>query len=149
MYSLHNLPADYQAFQTLNLCSNKVLGGGFPFSLGSELPLLVGNGPGPVIWLQAVQNSSTKELLLLVDRNVPTVKGVEVTKPEEGVIEIFIGTTKILRIKKTGSDSAIISKLDLRPIGLNITGNQENLSIGGSSFSGNTFQGAQVVIGLG
>lgn len=149
MYSLHNLPADYKAFQTLNLCSNKVLGGGFPFSLGNELPLLIGNGPGPVIWLQAVQNSATKELVLLVDRNVPTVKGVEVTKPEEGVIEIFIGATKILRIKKTGGDSAIISTLDLRPIGLNIIGNQDNLNIGGSSFSGNTFRGAQVVIGLG
>ncbi len=149
MYSLQNVPLDYKAFQTLTVCSNKVLGGGFPFSLGDGLPLLIGNGPSPVIWLQAVKNAPTKELMILIDRNVPTMKGVEVSKPEEGVIEVFIGGTRILRVKKTGLDSATISSLDLRPIGLNITGNQSGLNVGGSSFSGNTFQGAKVFIGLG
>lgn len=149
MYSLQNVPPDYNAFQSLTICSNKVLGGGFPFSLGDGLPLLIGKGPSPVVWLQAVKDSSTKELILLVDRNVPTVKGIEVSKPEEGVIEVFNGTTKILRVKKTGLDSAVISTLDLRPLGLNITGNQDGLQIGGSSFSGNTFQGSNVFIGLG
>lgn len=149
MYSLKNIPPDYKAFQALTVCSNKVLGGGFPFSLGDGLPLLVGNGPSPVIWLQAVKNADTRELILLVDRNVPTVKGIEVNKPEEGVIEVFNGSTKILRVKKTGLDSAVISALDLRPVGLNITGNQDGLNIGGSSFSKNTFQGAEVFIGLG
>ncbi len=149
MYSLKNIPSDYKAFQTLTICSNKVLGGGFPFSLGEGLPLLVGNGPSPVIWIQAVKNVSTKELILLVDRNVPTVKGVEVNKPEEGVIEVFNVGKKILRVKKTGIDSAVISFLDLRPLGLNITGNQDGLNISGSSFSRNTFQGSGVFIGLG
>lgn len=150
MYSLNNLPADYSELRTLTVCSNKIIGGGFPFALGEGLPLIVGNGLNPTIWLQAIKDPDKKELILLVDRNVPTVKEISVTKPEDGVIEVYFkDKTKILRIKKTDESSAVISMLDLRPIGLNITGNQTGLNIGGSSFSNNTVQGAKVFLALG
>ncbi|MEI2514475.1 hypothetical protein [Acinetobacter soli] len=150
MYTLDNLPVDYSELQTLNLCSNKIIGGGFPFSLNGGLPLIVGSGTTPNIWLQAVNNSNSKDLILLVDKNISTVKEISVTKPENGVIEVYFkNQIKILRVKSTGSNTAVVSVLDLRPIGLNIFGNQSELKIGGSSFSTNTVQGAKVFLGLG
>ena len=150
MYAIDNLPVDYSELQTLNLCSNKIIGGGFPFALDGGLPLIIGSGTTPSIWLQAINNSNSKDLILLVDNNVPTVKEISVTKPEMGVIEVYFrNEVKILRVKSTGSNAAVVSVLDLRPIGLNILGNQSELKIGGSSFSNNTVQGAKVFLGLG
>ena len=150
MYAIDNLPVDYSELQTLNLCSNKIIGGGFPFALDGGLPLIIGSGTTPSIWLQAINNSNSKDLILLVDNNVPTVKEISVTKPENGVIEVYFrNEVKILRVKSTGSNAAVVSVLDLRQIGLNIFGNQSELKIGGSSFSNNTVQGAKVFLGLG
>lgn len=149
MYTIDNLPKGYSELKILNLCSNKMIGGGFPFALNGGLPLIIGQGNTPTIWLQAVKDSNPNELILLVDENVATTKEISVTKPEEGVLEIYFNNIKILRVKSTSIDSAVISTLDLRPIGLNILGNQFELKVGGSSFSGNTIQGAKVFLGLG
>ena len=150
MFTLKDLPENYKSLDSLTICSNKVIGGGFPFSLGEGLPLIVGAGKDPMVWIQAVDDPKSKALILVVDENISTVKEISVTKPEQGVIEIYFkGTTRILRVKQLGEKTAVISSLDLRPLGLNIVGNQDGLSIGSSSFSRNTFQGASVFIGLG
>jgi len=150
MFTLKNLPENYKSLNSLTICSNKLIGGGFPFAVGEGLPLIIGSGSDPMVWLQAVENPQSKKLLLLVDGNISTVKELSVTKPEQGVIEIYFkGITRILRVKKMDENSAVISFLDLRPIGINVTGNQDGLNIGGNSFSKNTFQGASVFFGLG
>ncbi|WP_168377577.1 hypothetical protein [Acinetobacter cumulans] len=150
MFTLKDLPEDYKSLNSLTICSNKLIGGGFPFALGDGLPLIIGSGKEPKVWLQAVEDPQSKKLILLVDGNISTVKEISVTKPEKGVIEVYFkGVTRILRVKQIDNSSAVISFLDLRPIGLNITGNQDGLNIAGSSFSGNTFQGSSVFIGLG
>ncbi|CAM0559635.1 TPA: hypothetical protein RP325_003642 [Acinetobacter baumannii] len=150
MYSLQNLPENFKEIKELNICSNKIIDGGFPFSLGDKLPLIVGDGKEPKIWLQALKSPKSKELILLVDENISTDKEIIVTKPEEGVIEIYFQKTiKVLRVKKKQAGNILISYIDLRPLGLNITGNPMGLNIGGSSFSNNTIQGTKVFIGLG
>lgn len=152
MYTLKNLPKNYLELSNLNLCSNKILGGGFPFAFGEGLPLIIGNSNGnvPSIWLQAIKNHKNKELIVLIDENISLVKEVSISKPESGVIEVFFKQDiKILRIKKNHDESAIISHLDLRPLGFDITGNVFELRIAGSTFSKNTVQGTSVFIGLG
>lgn len=150
MITLQNLPEKYISLESLTICSNKMIGGGFPFAVGGQLPLIIGSGKEPMVWMQAVTDSHAKTLLLIVDENISTVKEINVTKPESGVIEIYLeGKIKLLRVKKMGNKSATISDLDLRPLGLNIFGNEKGLNVGGSSFSKNTFQGSGVFVGLG
>lgn len=150
MYTLKVLPKSYKSLESLIICSNNMIGGGFPFSLGDGLPVIIGMGEEPIVWLQAIKNHETKKLFLLVDANISTVKEISVTKPKEGVIEIFYnGEYRILRVEKLSDTSAEISYLDLKPLGLNISGDQNALTVGGSSFSNNTFSGSSVFMGLG
>lgn len=149
MYSIENLPDGYVALNKLNICSNVLIGGGFAFSLGAILPLIIGKGPVPMIWMQAY-DFKNKKSKILVDGNISKHPEVLVTKPEDGVVEIsIIKGVRMLRVKNTGADSSVVSFMDLRPVGLNITGNQNELNVGNSSFSKNTIEGTNVFFGLG
>ena len=150
MYTLKELPKNYKSLDSLIICSNKMIGGGFPFSLGDGLPLIIGMGEEPVVWLQTIKNYETKTLFLVVDANISTVKEISVTKPKKGVIEIFYnGRYRIIRVEKLDATSVEISYLDLKPLGLNISGDQNELKVGGSSFSRNTFHGTNIFMDLG
>ncbi|KQE85283.1 hypothetical protein [Acinetobacter lactucae] len=150
MFTFKNLPDNYLPLEKLTICSNKIVGGGFPFSLGEGLPIIIGGGNNPNVWIQALTNSHVKNLTLIVDENISKAKEISVVKPTNGVIEVYYKSTiKILRVKSNGERSATISHLDLRPIGLNITGTPLKLNIGGSSFSNNTVKGTNVFVGLG
>lgn len=149
MYSIENLPDGYVALNKLNVCSNVLIGGGFAFSLGSILPLIIGKGSVPMVWMQAY-DFKMKKSKILVDGNISKHPDVLVKKPDDGVIEISTGKdVRILRVKNTGIDSSVVSFIDLRPVGLNIIGNQNELKVGNSSFSKNTIEGANVFFGLG
>jgi hypothetical protein len=54
----------------------------------------------------------------------------------------------ILKAQQIGS-TCIVNEMDLRPLGLNITGFNDYLKVGGSEFRGNTFQGLGTFIGIG
>jgi len=149
MYSIEKLPDGYISLNKLNVCSNVLIGGGFIFSLGTILPLIIGKGPVPMIWMQSYDFKSKKSNIL-VDGNISRHPDVLVTKPEDGVVEIgIIKGVRMLRVKNTGGDSSVVSFMDLRPIGLNITGDQNELKVGNSSFSKNTIEGVNVFFGLG
>jgi len=149
MYSINNLPDGYVALNRLNMCSNILIGGGFAFSLGSTLPLIIGKGTVPIIWMQSY-DFKNKKSKILVDGNISKHPDVLVTNPDNGVVEIIINKeVRILRVKNIGDASSVVSFIDFRPIGLNITGNQNELKVGNSSFSKNTIEGVSVFFGLG
>ena len=150
MYTVKKMPTGFHSLDTLKVCSNKITGKGFLFSLWGELPLIIGAGEEPMVWLKAIQDAESKKLFLLVDENISTVKDISVTKPDEGIIEIFYKSElPILKVKKIDSKSAEIYYLDLKPLGFNIKGDQKKLMVGGSSFSNNTFNGSGIFMSLG
>ena len=59
-----------------------------------------------------------------------------------------VDTVTLINAKMIDDNSCIINQIDLRPIGLNLFGNENNLTIGTSNFSGNTFQGVTFMIGV-
>lgn len=44
MFTFNNLPDNYLPLDKLTICSNKIIGGGFPFSLGEGLPIIIEEG---------------------------------------------------------------------------------------------------------
>lgn len=150
MYTLKKLPEEFNQLSVLEICSNKMLGGGFPFAIKEILPLIIGGGVRPQIWLQAINDFEENKSIILVDNNVSKMKDIFIFEDNTSeYLEIFRNSHKLLRIKLSSKDKAHISFLDLRPIGLNIYGNPFELNIGGSKFSNNTINGAQVFIQLG
>ena len=67
----------------------------------------------------------------------------------EKKIEIKDVQNGIVLLKLEYQHAPIITHLDLRHIGYNITGDTSKLIVGGTSVSGNTFKGVNTIIGLG
>jgi hypothetical protein len=147
MITLNNLPASFIPYKKLTICSNSLLNGGFLLSMGEILPLVIGKGEKPQIWLQALVNPEKKEFISIVEASISKHPAVSIIE-NLGMLTINIQNIKILSINNYSEDSAEIDLIDLRPIGFNIYGDNTKLIIGNSTFSGNTMSGGGVLIGF-
>jgi hypothetical protein len=148
IFSRTNLPKSYQPYGNLTVCSNHLIGGGQIVAVGDVLPLIIGKGEKPQIWLQAMNNPETKEFISIVENSVSKHPAVEVLEVSGSVI-ISIQGIKVLSVKQVSEDSAVVESMDLRPIGVNLHGNSNSMDVGNSVLSGNSMHGDSVLIGLG
>ena len=147
MITRENLPESFRPFQTLIVCSNTIIGGGNLVSIGNVLPLLVGQGSKPLVWLQAAVDPQAQNFITIVDASISKHPAVRVIENEDG-IKITAGDVVLLRVKLTAIDSGVVDKIDLRPLGINIYGDASKLIAGGATFSNSTFSGVGTVIAL-
>lgn len=148
MITLNSKPSDYIPFETLTVCSNTVKGGGNLVAVGDILPLLVGKGDIPQIWLLALADAKTNDFIPIVEKSVSKHPAVKVYE-ERGILNVMISGEIVLSVRRDSESSASVTKLDFRPLGLNMHGNEKSLNVGGGSFSGNSMAGGGTLIGLG
>ncbi len=148
MITINNLPKSYTPYDKLIVCSNTLIGGVNVVAIGEALPLLIGKGDKPRIWLQAIAKPNSSEFVSVVEESIPTHPAVRIYE-EKNVIKIEASGILILAVKLTGENSAEVEALDFRPLGLNMHGTKDSLMVGGSTFSQNTMSGGKVFIGLG
>lgn len=147
MITTENLPIQYRPYQIISFCSNQIIGGGHIFAMGKDLPLLIGEGRKPRIWLQAVSTPDSRELITVVSNSRSTHPAVSVKVDGKRVIVTVQGRT-VISAEPMGANGAVVTELDLRPVGLNVFGNQSGLSLGGMHLSHNTISGVGVAFGL-
>jgi hypothetical protein len=148
MITVDSLPAGFKPYSTLKVCSNTVQGGGHLLVVENVLPLLVGVGVQPQVWLQAPTSASRRDYVLLVEASVSRHPAVHITSEADGLVVTTAGTV-VLKVKQTGPDSAEITDLDLRPVGFNVYGTERELNAGGAHFTGNTAIGVGSLIAFG
>jgi hypothetical protein len=148
MITKENMPKSYKPFDTLILCSNKIIGGGNIVSMGKVIPIILGQGDKPMVWLQAVADPKGKIFTTVVEASISKHPAIKVLQ-EKDALEVSINNTTVLKIKDTKGGSALVEKLDLRPLGINMFGDNTTLQVGGMTLAGNTFQGVGTVIALG
>lgn len=148
MITINNVPKSYIPYHRLVICSNTLIGGVNVVAIGEVLPLIIGRGDKPRIWLQAVARPDSSDFITIVEESMSTHPAVKVYE-DNNVIKVEASGTLVLAIKSTGNDSAEVENLDLRPLGLNMYGTRDSLTVGGSTFSQNTMTGGKVFIGLG
>lgn len=148
MITRNNLPPSYKPYDTLVICSNSMLGGGHIVAVGEILPLVIGTGEKPQIWLQAIKSPKSKEFIPIIEASVSKHPAVEVLE-ENGYIVVTIQESKVLVVREESPNKAVVNQLDLRPVGLNLFGNETSLTVGNSTFSGNSMGGGGVLIGFG
>jgi hypothetical protein len=146
-YTSQHLPDNYESYNSLTACSNTIIGGGHLASLGEVIPLIIGKGKKPKIWLQALTNSESKEFQSIIEESVSQSPAVRI-EDTLGSINIFVNGIQILRVKESSENSVVIDYLNLAPIGFNIQGSAEALSIGNSVLSGNQMHGGLALIGF-
>ena len=117
-------------------------------SIGDVLPLIIGAGDKPQIWLQAASDSQSKNFISIVENSVSKHPAIDIIELS-GVITVKLQGKAILSVKSTSEKSAVVELMDFRLIGFNIYGDSTSLKVGGSTFSGNTMSGGGVLIGLG
>jgi hypothetical protein len=148
MITISNLPAEYKPCATVNFCSNMILGGGHIFAIGDALPLLIGAGKTPKIWLQAVVNAERHEFITVVENSKSKNLSVAVNIFGAQLI-VTVGGKTVISVESTGADSAAVQEVDFRPLGLNVVGSSSSLSMGGMTVSRNTFANTGVAFKMG
>tara|TARA_R110002072_G_scaffold301624_1_gene481780 strand:- start:2091 stop:2531 length:441 start_codon:yes stop_codon:yes gene_type:complete len=146
VYTKTRKPKGYFPYEKLIICSNTLLGGGLAFEVSGQIPLWIGKGEKPKVWLSSI--SFTGKSLPLVEKSKPAVANIS-SFEEDGATGFAINGEVILRIENYSKDKCEVTKMNLFPIGLPVKGDKFGLEIGGSTFSRNTFNGAAVMFGLG
>lgn len=146
-FTRNNLPQSFTPYEKLTICSNVLLGGGHLVEISNTLPLIIGTGEKPQVWIQAISDPNSMQFVSVVENSVskfPMIKIMEV----DSYLVITMQKETILKIKKISSTEAVIDYLNLAPMGLNLSGDSNGLKIPNGQFSGNTMSGNGVLLGL-
>ncbi|MEL0616610.1 hypothetical protein V6243_07165 [Cobetia marina] len=146
-YTKYNLPKSYLPYEELVICSNVLLGGGHVVSIGDVLPVIIGSGEKPQVWLQVVLNNKKNEFVSIVENSVSKHPDIEVLEMN-GVMTVSIKGKSIISVRAVSESKAIVDSMDLRPIGLNMYGDSSSMNVGGNTFAGNRMFGGGILLGL-
>lgn len=147
MITKNSLPKSYVPYASLIVCSNSLLGGGHIVSIGDVLPIVIGRGEKPMIWLQALTKPESKEFVPIVEGSISKHPAVKIYE-ENDVLKVSVSGTTVLSVRATAENSADVDELDLRPLGFNLHGDSSTLMVGTSKFSGNSMSGGGILIGF-
>jgi len=149
MITTNNLPIGFTPCNKVKLCTNAILGGSQLFLLGNTVPLLVGaGGQAPRIWLQAISDPSTRDFVPVVQDSRSIYPSVNVSIDGSSIL-ILVDHHTVLKAESLGKSDVVIKEIDLRPLGLNVHGDQSGLTLGGMQLINNTMTGVGVAFSLG
>lgn len=154
------LPNDYIPFNEIVFCSNLFINGNVLIQIGNDAILLVGNGEVPLIWLKYPTNHNN--WAYIVEKNTPLHKDISIFANNRTTTMIFnlLNTINdniiknynldikktIIKVSKISNKKAIIEELDLRPIGLEIYGNNDGLNVATNYLKNNSFVNVDTMI---
>jgi hypothetical protein len=142
------IPDDFQSYPRVNFCSNLISDTTAILQLANGVqPLLIGIGDFPRIWLSAPTDQSRVTWKFIVEDNIAIHPAFRIWKAEK-TVSISAGGVSIVTVR-ADEQSAIVTKLDLRPIGLAIYGDTDRLMIGTNSVRNSVIQGGEVAFGIG
>jgi hypothetical protein len=147
MITTQNLPADYQPFDEVIWCSNRVRGGAPLALVGEAVPVLIGKGQPLRVWLQVRKESQEAPFEPVVEASVPRYPSIRVEGSNRGVI-VSMGAKVLLQVREDGG-KAIVENIDLRPLGLLLYGDLSHLMVGSNRFAKASISGGKAFIAMG
>jgi hypothetical protein len=142
------LPTNYIPYEKLVVCNNTLINGKVPITIGPFVPILVGKGDVPKIWLNMLLLRNQKEPSKTIVRENLALYDKILIKIIEKYVKISISGQPIVEVEKKSNNEAVIVFLDLRPIGTNILGDSEKLIIGDQIHSGKIFENVDSMYGI-
>lgn len=144
---LSSLPLDYEPFETLDLCSNRISARVPLMVQGVGAPLLIGKGDNPKVWMAVAVSKPERMFFYIVQNNSAMSPQVQVIAAN-GTTTIRSGENVLCRVTRRAENEAAVTELDLRAIGLNIVGTASELSVGGNKLIRSNVGGSGVAIGI-
>lgn len=143
----------FTPFEKLKICGN-IIGTKYIFQINEYIPIIIGKSPDntPLVWVYAKLPNDNE--ICVVDRNISKHAQIEcenlddlllfkIKHPAEEKWVIFF---KLIISKWYIPE---IVKLDLRPFGLNIHGDNDSLFIGDTCLKNNNIIGSEVFFKIG
>jgi len=145
---LDNLPPQFTPFQRVRLGSNVLENVVAVVSINGFIPLLIGDGESPKVWLSIPTNKEGTEWYPLIKENFSSNSevSVEITKKR---VTVRTPQGTVLNVIKNADHSLVFFKLDLRPFGLNVYADEGALHAMGNKLAKNEFRNIPVIIGIG
>lgn len=146
--STFDFPTQYEPYGTLRIGTNVLQNVKALVSVGSNVPLLIGKGPTPRLWLSIPSDTTGRNWYPLIKDNFSSHSDVEVEARSK---VLYVRTSKgtVLTAILASEDVLSIQKLDLRPFGLNVYADEGSLHVMGNTLARNEFRNIEVVIGVG
>ena len=144
------LPEDYIPFGELIICSNHLINVKVPIEFKNNIPLLIGKGDVPLVWLSTPISKEGKDLREIVIKNKSMDERITIISSEKEKSTIIkVDDSKIIHVIKRSDEKAEVISLDLRRLGFNIHGNANILFFGPNEFVNNNFKNLWAMIGIG
>ncbi|MEZ9819300.1 hypothetical protein AB4238_01555 [Shewanella sp. 10N.286.45.A1] len=143
-----SLPSNYRPPKKMQIGTNSIENVQKLVSFKGHIPILIGEGKIPHIWINVPVNQEGNEWYPLVKDNFSTNQvvivikrenGVKVTTPDGVVIDCEIDTNGDIYVKK----------LNLRPFGINVFADEASLNVMGTTFTSSGFNNVDTVVGIG
>jgi hypothetical protein len=145
-----NLPKDYFPYPELDLCDNKLVNVQIPFLIEQTPLLLIGKNSVPQVWLSARSSPKSHQWKYIVKANRSLNPAVYIEVNDESkTVYVRISNTIIIKAVAQSEAKAVIDVLDLRPVGLNVYGNNSGLSVATNTYAGNSMTNSHVAFALG
>lgn len=141
------IPTEYEPTENINFCSNSIRNYRYLVKDNNFIPILIGKGDIPRIWLYT--KFARGSFFELVEDSVSTTNQIKIdilnSQKKIEIKEITSGKI-ILNLDYGNTEMWKINKLNLEPIGYKIIGTEEKLVLGSTTISGNTFDGVHTII---
>lgn len=148
--SVTKLPKEYLPFEKLEICSNQFIKGKVPIEVHKHAILLIGSGEQPVIWLSGPVTKEGKQFQEIIMKNKSLNEAVKVkVSAKNNSTIVKVGDITIVEVAKVSEEKAVVSQIDLRPVGLNIYGDAKELCVGTNKLVSNIFTNVHTMVGIG
>lgn len=148
---LVELPS-FVPFEKIKICSN-IIGAKYIFKIGNYIPMIIGKSDEnkPLVWFYTRLKNG--EILCVVDKNEQKHRQIECIKEENQMIFKIKKSddtecVTFFKIKTSKWYTPKVVELDLRPFGLNIHADNDNLYIGNSCLKENVIIGSEVFFSI-
>lgn len=144
------IPKEFEPLEEILFCSNSLKNTNFIIDDDGFYPVLLGKGELPKVWIYGHENRN--RIIPIIENNQPKLSKIKFDHfPKNKRINISVagGEEDYTILDLHYNEIIEVVKIDLRPIGYNIFGNEEHLKVGEVELSNNNISGAKAFIGLG
>lgn len=145
---LDTLPVQYNPYKELEIATNRLVGGIALFSINGFIPLLIGKGDTPEVWISIPADSSGEVWQPLVRRNRSLHEKVVVNLSNKS-LSVSTPDGIVLKLHEEQPDFVVIDSLDLRPFGINVFSDKKSMHVINQIMSGNVFIGSKIMVDIG
>ncbi|GHB00517.1 hypothetical protein ACFFLG_02330 [Shewanella indica] len=142
------LPSGYKAPQKIVLGTNTLENVNLLLSFNGFVPILIGDGKKPRVWINIPTNREGSEWYPLVKDNFSTNDKVVVLESKKS-IKITTPDGIILECYKLDDGIIDVKLLNLKPFGLNVVADDKRLMVMNQTFTSSIFKNIGTMIGIG